>query len=176
MIIMLSEDLEDKLNEQINAELFSAYLYQAMGAYFEAEDLEGFANWMDLQAQEEMFHARKIYDFVNERGGRVILQSIEAPKSEWDDPLDAFKDAYEHEQKITGMINDLVDLSIEESDHATRSFLQWFVDEQVEEEDSVNRIVRKLEMFGESGNGLLMIDNELGQRAPGTEEDQEASE
>ncbi|MFW5976383.1 MAG: ferritin [Bacillota bacterium] len=168
---MLSEKLEEKLNDQINAELYSAYIYQAMGAYFEDIDLDGFAHWMDLQAQEEVMHARKIYDFVNERGGRVILKAIEAPKSEWSSPLEAFKDAYAHEQKVTGMINDLVDLSIEEKDHAANSFLQWFVDEQVEEEESVDEIVQKLKMIGESGSGLFMINNELGQRMSAGAED-----
>ena len=173
---MLSETLQNKLNEQINAELFSAYLYQAMGAYFEATDLNGFANWMDVQAQEEMTHARKIYDFVNERGGRVKLDSLDAPKNDWDSPLDAFEDAYEHEQKITGMINDLVDLAVAENDHATNSFLQWFVDEQVEEEDSVDEIVQKLKMVGESGGGLFMVNNELNQRTLAADDAQQDSE
>ena len=129
---MLNQEMEEQLNEQINAELYSAYLYQAMAAYFEDEDLDGFANWMDIQAQEELSHARKIYDFINERGGRVKLKAIEAPQNEWDSPLNAFEDAYAHEQKITKMIDDLVNLAIEENDHAANSFLQWFVDEQVE--------------------------------------------
>ena len=161
---MLSEKLEKKFNEQINAEVFSAYLYQSMASYFEAISLEGFANWMDVQAQEELTHARKFYDFINERGGRVVLASIEAPKIDWDSPLNAFEDAYKHEQKITGMINDLVDMAGEEKDHASSSFLQWFVDEQVEEESSVDEIVQKLKIVGDSGNGLFMINNALGQR------------
>jgi len=161
---MLSEKLQKKFNEQINAEIFSAYLYQAMAAYFEATNLDGFATWMDVQAQEELTHARKFYDFINERGGRVVLDSLEAPKSEWDSPLNVFEDAYKHEQKITGMINDLVDLAADEKDHASSSFLQWFVDEQVEEEASVDEIVQKLKIIGESGNGLFMMNKELGQR------------
>ena len=161
---MISEKLENELNNQINAELYSAYLYQAMAAYFEAKSLEGFANWMDVQAQEEMTHARKIYDYLNERGGRVLLDAIEAPKAEWETPIEAFKDAYEHEQKVTKMINDLVDLAIEEKDHATKSFLQWFVDEQVEEEASAEDIIDKLEMIGDSGHGLYMYDSKLAER------------
>ncbi|MFW6268931.1 MAG: ferritin [Bacillota bacterium] len=163
---MLNDKVETALNEQINAELYSAYLYQAMGAYFESVDLEGFAQWMDLQADEEISHARKIYDYVNERGGRVILESIEAPPSEWENPTKAFENAYEHEQKVTAMINDLVDIADQENDRATYSFLQWFVDEQVEEEDSVDSIVQKLKMIGSSGSGLFMLNNELGQRTP----------
>ncbi len=161
---MLQEKLEKKLNEQINAELYSAYLYQSMAAYFENKDLDGFATWMDIQAQEELTHARKIYDYINERGGRVKLDTIKVPEIEWKSPLNAFQDAYAHEQKVTGMINELVDLAVQENDHAANSFLQWFVDEQVEEEDSVNTIVQKLKMIEGSGSGLYMINNELGQR------------
>ena len=162
---MINEKLEKEINKQINAEIYSAYLYQAMAAYFESKSLSGFANWMDVQAEEELTHARKFYDFLNERGGRVILDSIEAPKSEWDAPIEAFKDAYEHEQKVTSMINNLVDIAIEENDHATNSFLQWFVDEQVEEEASVEEIIDKMELIGDSGNGLYMFDSKLGERA-----------
>ncbi|MFW6009412.1 MAG: ferritin [archaeon] len=162
---MISSKLEDAINEQINAEIYSAYLYQSMAAYFEAISLGGFANWMDVQAEEELTHARKFYDYLNERGGRVILDSIDAPDVEWEAPIEAFKDAYNHEQKVTAMINDLVDLAIKENDHATKSFLQWFVDEQVEEEASVEEIIDKMNMIGESGNGLYMFDNKLGERA-----------
>lgn len=161
---MLKESIEKALNKQINAELYSAYLYQAMAAYFEDKSLAGFANWMDLQAEEEMAHARKIYDFVNERGGRVILEGIEKPKSSWDSKLDVFKESLAHEEKITEMINDLVSLAAEEKDYATHSFLQWFVDEQVEEEDSVGEIVDKLELIGDSTQGLFMMDDKLGAR------------
>ncbi len=162
---MISSKLEDAINKQINAEIYSAYLYQSMAAYFEAKSLEGFANWMDVQAEEELTHARKFYDYLNERGGRVILASIDAPDVEWEAPIEAFKEAYAHEQKVTAMINDLVDLAIEENDHATRSFLQWFVDEQVEEEASVEEIIDKMDMIGDSGNGLYMFDNKIGERA-----------
>jgi len=140
---MISKKIEKALNKQINAELYSAYLYLSMVAYFESVNLPGFANWMKVQTQEELMHAMKIYDFVNERGGRVVLKAIEAPPTEWDSPLDAFEATYKHEQKVTGLINNLVNLAIEEKDHATSSFLQWFVNEQVEEESSVGYGIRK---------------------------------
>jgi ferritin len=161
---MLKENVEKALNEQINAELYSAYLYQAMAAYFEDKSLGGFARWMDLQAEEEMAHARKIYDFVNERGGRVILEGIDKPKNEWDSNLEVFEDSLAHEEKITAMINDLVSLAAEEKDYATHSFLQWFVDEQVEEEDNVGEIVDKLKLAGGSAQSLFMMDDKLGAR------------
>jgi len=161
---MIPEKIEEALNNQINAELNAAYIYQAMGAYFEANNMEGFASWMDKQAEEEVGHARKIYDFINERGGRVALKGIDAPPVEWDSPLEVFEDALEHEKKVTAMINELVDLAESENDRAAVSFLQWFIDEQVEEEDSVESIIDKLEMVGGSSNGLYMLDKELGQR------------
>ena len=161
---MLKENVEKALNEQINAELYSAYLYQSMAAYFEDKSLAGFARWMDVQADEEMAHARKIYDFVNERGGRVILDGIDKPKNEWNSNLEVFEDSLAHEEKITAMINDLVALADEEKDYATHSFLQWFVDEQVEEEDNVGEIVDKLRLAGDSAQGLFMMDDKLGAR------------
>ena len=161
---MISKKIEKALNKQINAELYSAYLYLSMVAYFESVNLPGFANWMKVQTQEELMHAMKIYDFVNERGGRVVLKAIEAPPTEWDSPLDAFEATYKHEQKVTGLINNLVNLAIEEKDHATSSFLQWFVNEQVEEESSVDKVAQKLKMVEKSPGGVFMIDSELGQR------------
>ena len=161
---MLSKKMEEALNEQVNAELYSAYLYLSMEAYFESVNLPGFANWMRAQTQEELVHAMKIYDFVNERGGRVILKQIEAPQAEWDSPLAAFEAAYKHEQKVTGLINELVNLAIEEKDDATNSFLQWFVTEQAEEESSSNEVVQKLKTAGGAPDGQFLIDRELGQR------------
>ncbi|CCU79470.1 Ferritin, Dps family protein [Halanaerobium saccharolyticum subsp. saccharolyticum DSM 6643] len=161
---MIKEKVEKALNEQVNAELYSAYLYQSMAAYFEDKSLSGFARWMDLQAKEEMAHARKIYDYVNERGGRIILAGIDKPKSEWESNLDVFEDSLAHEEKITAMINDLVSLAAEEKDYATHSFLQWFVDEQVEEEDTVGEIVDKLKLVGDSAQGLFMMDDKLAAR------------
>ena len=161
---MINEKMQEALNKQINAEIYSSYLYLSMAASFESVSLPGFANWMRCQAQEELVHAIKIYDFINERGGRVTLKSIEAPPVEWDSPLAAFEAAYEHEQKVTGLINDLVDLAQAEHDHASDNFLQWFVAEQVEEEDSANTIVEKIKLVGEAQGGLFMLDQELGQR------------
>ncbi len=165
---MLSERMEKALNKQINAELYSAYLYLSMVSYFESVDLAGCAHYMKAQTQEEMIHAMKIYDFVIERGGRVLLEAIDAPKQEWDSPLAAFEHAYEHEKYVTSLINDLMNLAIEEKDHATQIFLQWFVSEQVEEEASASGVVQKLKLAGGpegKGGGLFMVDRELGQRA-----------
>ncbi len=161
---MISKKMEDALNEQVNAELYSAYLYLSMESYFKAQNLNGFANWMRVQTQEEVTHAMKIYEFINERGGRVILKAIEGPQTEWDSALAVFNAAYEHEQKVTGLINNLVDLAIKEKDHATNSFLQWFVNEQVEEEASADAIVQQLKMMENAPGGMFMLDRELGQR------------
>jgi ferritin len=135
-----------------------------MESYFKVQNLNGFANWMRVQTQEEVTHAMKIYDFINERGGRVILKAIEGPQTEWDSALAVFKAAYEHEQKVTGLINDLVDLAIKEKDHATNSFLHWFINEQVEEEASADGIVQQLKMMENAPGGMFMLDRELGQR------------
>ena len=169
---MISKKTEEALNQQVNAELYSAYLYLSMESYFKSENLNGFANWMRVQTQEEVAHATKIYDFINERGGRVTLKAIEGPQTEWDSALAVFKATYEHEQKVTGLINDLVDLAIKEKDHATNSFLQWFVNEQVEEESSADAIVQQLKMMENAPGGMFMLDRELGQRVftpPATE-------
>ena len=161
---MLNKEMEKALNAQVNAEMYSAYLYLSMSAYFQSKSLGGFASWMRVQAQEEMGHAMKLYDFINERGGRVILEPIEAPPTEWDSPLATFEAVYEHEQKVTGLINELVELALEKHDHATNIFLQWFVSEQVEEEDSANDVVEKIKLVGDAQGGLFMLDRELGQR------------
>ena len=161
---MISKKMEKALNEQVNAELFSAYLYLSMEAYFKSLNLDGFANWMRVQTQEEVSHAMKIYEFIDERGGRITLKAIEGPKTEWDSPLAVFNAVYEHEQKVTGLINNLVNLAIEEKDHATNTFLQWFVNEQVEEEASADQIVQQLKMMEKAPGGMFMLDRELGQR------------
>ena len=161
---MLNNDMEKALNAQVNAEMYSAYLYLSMSAYFQSKSLGGFASWMRVQAQEEMVHAMKLYDFINERGGRVILKLIEAPPTEWDSPLATMEAVYEHEQNVTGIINELVELALEKHDHATNIFLQWFVSEQVEEEDSANDVVEKIKLMGDARGGLFMLDRELGQR------------
>jgi ferritin len=161
---MISEKMQDALNEQVNAELYSAYLYFSMEAYFESVNLPGFANWMRAQTQEEIVHGTKIYDYINERGGRVTLKAIAQPQAEWESPLAVFEAAYAHEQKVTALINDLVNLSLAEKDHATNMFLQWFVNEQVEEEKSADDIVQKLKLVSDAPGGMYLLDQELGQR------------
>ena len=161
---MLNPKIQDAFNHHLNQEFFSAYLYLSMASYLEARNLSGMAQWMRIQVQEELFHGSKFIDFVHERGGRVVLKAIEAPKIDWDSPLQVFEEAYQHECVISGMINKLVDLAIAESDHAANSFLQWFVNEQVEEEATVETIVNKLRMVGDNGVALFMLDNELGNR------------
>jgi ferritin len=161
---MISHQIQDAFNDQLNAEVYSAYLYLSMSAYFESINLKGFANWMRTQAQEEMVHAMKFYSFINDRGGRVVLSAIEGPPVKWDSPLGAFEDAYRHEQKVTGLINSLVDLAMQEKDHSAGAFLQWFVTEQVEEEASADAVVQKLKLAGGQGAALFMIDAELATR------------
>jgi len=166
---MVSERMVKALNDQINAELYSAYLYLAMSAFFEDANFTGFAHWMRVQAQEEMGHAMKFYDYIIERRGRVQLAALEAPQTSWETPLAAFEDAFKHEQYISGRINKLATLALEEHDHATSSFLKWFVDEQVEEEASVDAVVQDLKRVQDMPAGMFMLDRELGQRAPGAE-------
>ncbi len=161
---MLTEKMQNALNQQVNAELYSAYLYLAMEAYFHSVNLPGFANWMRVQTQEEVVHATKIYDFINQRNGRVTLKAINQPQTDWKSPLAVFEASYKHEQKVTGLINDLVNLAIKEKDHATATFLQWFVNEQVEEEASANDVVQKLKLTGKSPDALFLIDQQLAQR------------
>ena len=161
---MISKKMEDAINDQIAAEYYSAHLYLAMSAYFAAVDLPGFANWMRVQYQEEMFHAEKFFDYVIERDGRAVLKAYDAPPKEWKSTLDVIEETYRHEQKVTGLINNLTDLAIAEKDHAAQIFLQWFVNEQVEEEASVKSIIQQLKLLGDSKAGLFQVDRELGQR------------
>jgi len=161
---MLSEKIENALNAQLNAELYSSYLYLSMNAFFKSNNLDGFANWMHAQAQEELIHAMKIYDFINQRGGRVVLSQIEAPPIEWSSPVEVFEETLKHEQKVTGLINNLVEIALSEHDHATNIFLQWFVTEQVEEEENVGNVLQQLILLGEEKNSLFMIDRELANR------------
>lgn len=163
---MINEKMEKALNDQINAELYSGYMYLSMSAFFSTLSLDGFATWMKSQALEEQYHAMKMYDYLVERGGTVRLGAIERPPSEWKDPVDVFENVLAHEKKVTGLINDLVDLSHELRDHATNNFLQWFVAEQVEEEASADGVLQQLKLTGGKGGGLLMMDRELGARAP----------
>ena len=168
---MLSKTMEEALNAQINAELFSAYLYLSMSAYFEAQDFPGMAQWMRSQNDEEVVHAMKIFTYVVERGGRVTLAAIDAPQTEWKSPLAVFEHAYKHEQYVTSLIHKLVAQAIEENDYATKNMLNWFVDEQVEEEATASAIVAKLKMVGDHTSGLIMLDKELGGRQAGGEQE-----
>ena len=152
------------MNDQMNFEAYSAYIYMSMAAYFDSTDLTGFSSWMKVQFREEMFHASKFYDFINERGGRVVLATIDAPQIEWDSPLAAFENALEHERIVTGRINDMVSAAMEAKDHATANFLQWFVAEQVEEEASVDAVIQRLKLAASAPGALFMLDGELGQR------------
>lgn len=161
---MISKQMEKAINEQINREFYSSYLYLSMATYLADKNLTGMAQFMKVQAQEEITHAMKMYDYVEEQGGRVLLDAIDKPDTEFDGVLGVFKKSYEHEQFVTKNINNLVDLAIKESDHATKVFMDWFVSEQVEEEATFDAIVKKLELIGDNGHGILMIDDQLGAR------------
>lgn len=161
---MITEKMQEALNKQAAAEFYSAHLYLAMSAYFQSIDLPGAANWMRVQYQEERIHAEKYLDYVIERDGRAIIKSWDAPPAEWKSALDAFEAAYKHEQKVSGLINKLVDLARSERDHAAEAFLMWFVKEQVEEEASAKAIVQQLKLVGKSNDGMFMIDRELAGR------------
>jgi ferritin len=162
--MMFSKKLENAINKQINAELWSAYLYLSMSAYFESINLSGFANWMRVQAQEEVNHAMKFYNHIIERRGRVLVSAIAATPTTWKSPLSTFDEAFKHEQKVTGMIENLANIAAAEKDYATTSMLNWFHDEQVEEELSTDTIVQKLKMIEKSTGGLFMLDRELAKR------------
>jgi len=160
---MLGKKMEKALNDQITWEFYSGYIYLSMSAWFQAQGLPGFANWMEVQNQEEVFHATKMFRYVLESGGKVELGAIAKPKAAWKKPLDAFQDALAHEQGVTARINALVDLAQKEKDHATNNFLQWFVSEQVEEEANVSDIISKLRLVGDGG-ALFMLDKDLATR------------
>ena len=160
----LSLKMQDAINEQINEELASAYIYLSMAAYCESINLPGFANWMRAQTNEEMEHAMKFYGFVHDRGGRVILKAIAEPPAEFDGPLGVFAKTLEHEQYITGRIHKLYAMAVEENDYASLSTLQWFVDEQVEEEQSATEILELLKRIGDHPQGLIMVDRQLASR------------
>ncbi len=160
----MEKKIEKAFNEHLNAELYASYLYLAMANYFVHHNLDGMAQWMRVQVDEERMHAMKFMDFINDRGGRVVLDQIDQPKTDWESPRDAFRDAYEHECQVSKRINHLVDLAIKESDHAANTFLQWFVSEQVEEEATTQAIVGRLELVKDNPTGLLMIDQQLGAR------------
>ena len=161
---MLSQKLEQELNNQINAEFWSAYLYLSMSAYFETQNFPGFASWMKAQYEEEISHMMKFFKYINERGGKVILTPIAAVKTEWKNEIEVFEETLAHERKVTSLINNLVDIAIEERDHATNNMLQWYVAEQVEEESTADEILQQLIMLEGNKHGLLMLDRELKQR------------
>lgn len=159
---VFSEEIENALNEQLNEEFFSWYTYLAMSSYFKTLNLDGFSRWMSKQAQREMMHAMKIYEFLHEREGGIMFRQINEPPPEWDSPLAAAELAYLHEQEASGRIDRLVDLAMSDHAHATSTFLQWFVNEQVEEEGRLRSIVKKLELIGEDRYGLFLIDRDMG--------------
>ena len=161
---MVSKVMQDALNEQINKEMFSAYLYLSMSAYFDTKNLAGMSQWMKMQSEEENLHAMKFYDFLLRVGGNVKLSAIDAPQTEWESAQKVFEDSLEHEKFISKSIHTLMDLAIEEKDHPTKSFLQWFVDEQVEEEANVSEIIDTLKLIDGQGNGIFMLDREMRQR------------
>jgi ferritin len=160
----INQKITDALNEQINKELWSGYIYLSMSTQFEEDNFGGFASWMRAQANEELEHAMKLFDYVISRGGRVLLKAIPEVPTQWASPLAAFEEAYNHEMKATKMIEDLVDLARTESDKATEIFLQWFINEQVEEEETSSEIVAQLQMIGDNMNGLFMLNGRLGKR------------
>ena len=160
----LSKRMLDALNEQIREELASAYIYLSMAAYCESINLPGFAHWMRVQTQEEMDHAMKFYGYVHGRGGRVLLQVLPQPAAEFAGPIAVFQETLKHEQYITGRIHALYGLAVEDKDYASQGFLQWFVNEQVEEEKNANEILSLLKMAGDKGQGLIMLDRHLASR------------
>ncbi len=162
---MDSKKMEEALNDQINYELLSAYLYMSMSNYSSRNGLRGFTKWFMAQYHEEMLHAMKIYEFVQRRGGTVVLKEIPAPEHEWDGPLDLFEKTLIHEKSVTKRINNLIDIALEERDHASHIFLQWFISEQVEEEENDNDIIAQLKLIGDDTSALLTFDKELGARA-----------
>jgi ferritin len=161
---MISPKMESAFNDQIAAEFYSAHLYLSMASYLESIDLPGFANWMRVQYQEEVAHGMKMFEYVIERDGRALVKGFDGPPSEWKSPLDVFESSYAHEQKVTGLINNLMEIAQAEKDHAAQIFLQWFINEQVEEEASAKAIIQQLKLLGDSKAGLFQTDRELGQR------------
>jgi ferritin len=161
---MLSKKIENAINDQIHAEFFSFYLYLAMSGYFKTQHLDGFAHWMHVQAQEEYAHAMKLFEYLNERGGTVALKALDAPQQEWQSPVIAFEQVLQHEQYITGRINELLDLANQERDHATAVILHWYVNEQIEEEATADTLYHQVKMLEGSPHGMFMLDRELAAR------------
>jgi len=168
---MLNEKMEEALNEQINRELYSSYLYLSMAAYSSAIGLPGFSHWFKVQVKEETIHGMKIFDYINMQGGRVRLKEIKEPPLEFGTPMEMFQKTLQHEQFVTRSINDLVELALSEKDEITVSFLQWYVEEQVEEEENDNEIIDKLKIVGENKDALAALDAELSKRLPPDDEE-----
>ena len=167
--MMISEKLLDAINDQIKKELYSSYLYLSMSAHFEAMSLPGFAKWTRLQAKEELTHAMKFFDYVNDRDGRVLLQAIDQPPAEWGTPLEIYQVILEHEQKVTASINALYALALKENDYASQVMLHWFINEQVEEEKNASLIIDQLKMADEHKGVLIATDRHVGKRESGEE-------
>ena len=165
---MISKRLEDAINAQINAEMWSAYLYLSMSAYCQDQGYAGIANWFAIQFKEEQDHAQIFYNYLISRGGRVWLKAIDAVDTEWASPLAAFEATYKHEQHVTSLINNLMHIAVEEKDYAAQSRLQWFIDEQVEEEENAFEIINKLKMLDGNGYGMYILDQELAARVYST--------
>jgi len=161
---MLSDKLRDALCDQMTFEVYSAYIYKAMAAFFEPQDLKGFANWLDVQTMEELTHAERFYRYINDAGGRAKFGAVAEPRFDYGSPLEAFEAALAHERIVTGRINKLADMALAESDHATRIFLDWFVTEQIEEEANAAAVIAKLKLIAGDGRGLLILDQELAAR------------
>jgi len=163
---MLKETMLDKLNAQFNSEVYSAYMYSSVAAYFETLSLRGFANWMEIQTQEELTHAHRLYKYIIDKGSRPRMAAVDAPPEDWSSPLDAMERVYAHECHVTEQINECVSLALAENDHSTNTMLQWFVSEQVEEEANAGDIVQKLKLIGDNSSGLFLLDSDLGKRNP----------
>lgn len=161
---MISPKIQDAINAQINAEFWSAYLYLSMGMHFQAEGYNGIANWFRIQFKEEQAHAEIFMNYLNSRGGRVVLKEIAPVPTTWESPLNAFEDTLAHEEKVTGLIHNLYALAEAEHDYATRGKLDWFVSEQVEEEETAKELIDRLKLIGDNGMALYMLDQELAAR------------
>jgi ferritin len=161
---MIPKTIQDATNEQINKELYSSYLYLSMAAYFESKNLPGFAKWMRVQADEETKHGMKFYQHLVDRGGRVLLKGIAAPRTDWKSNLDVFKETQSHEAAVTASINNLYELALKEKDYPAQVLLQWYITEQVEEEKNAAEIVQQLELIDAHGTAVLMLDHQLGKR------------
>ena len=161
---MISEKMATAINDQMIREIYSAYLYMSMSNFSSNLGLKGFANWLMVQYHEEMFHAMKMYEYLQSRGCEIKLTQIDEPPAKWESPLDMFEKVLEHERKVTAWINELMEIAIEEKDHASRIFLQWYVTEQIEEEENDNDIIAPLKLIGDNAQGLMMLDKELAAR------------